>query len=341
MRCIDADKLTIDMTENVFCGDRAYKIFGYSKNQIDSSPTVDLSSNPPLTLKELRELSKAGRYSGGSRFENGKCIQCYYYSAAEIPPVYLKQNICVDMAPSYLKKIHQKYGGLDGTAQIRWMQMNTIRLGSLTIGIREHRRKSMNLTMNLHDLELWEQGRMKAFAAPANMMEKNIRTVGIKEPFRRITTWTALEEGDAAKEKKILVGVRYRFDEQIYLLETALNISSFEEASRWSPASQLPVFAIRRHANVVSISAAKPLQSFTEEEIKLMCLDYASQGDPQLLLKGYMSSKNYELLFDWWKQHYKSTLKNSTNPMAVLLHLHAGNKPLKKSNKIVDYHLTF
>lgn len=180
----------------------------------------------------------------------------------------------------------------------------------------------MNLTMNLRDLELWEQGKLKVFAVPAEMVdEENIQTVGIKEPFRRITTLETVEKDGEEQEKKILAGVKYRFDERVCLLETALATSSFEEAPRWSPASQLPEFAIRRHANVVLVGAVKPLQSFTEEDIELMYLDYASQGNPQLLLEGYLPIKNRELLFDWWKQHYRSTLKGCDNPMAVLLHL--------------------
>ncbi len=180
----------------------------------------------------------------------------------------------------------------------------------------------MNLNMNLRDLELWEQGRLKVFAVPAEMVGgEDIQTVVIKEPFRRITALVAVDKNGEKEEKKILVGIRYRFDERVCLSETVPGIRSFEEAPRWSPASQLPEFAIRRHANVASISVAKPLQSFTEEDIKLMCLDYASQGNPQLLIDGYLPIKNHELLFDWWKQHYRSTLKDCNNPTAVLVHL--------------------
>jgi len=52
-----------------------------------------------------------------------------------------------------------------------------------------------------------------------------------------------------------------------------------------------------------------------------MGLDYASQNDPQLLMKEYLPIKNAELLHDWWKQHYKNTLKDCNDPMAVLLHI--------------------
>lgn len=183
----------------------------------------------------------------------------------------------------------------------------------------------MNLTMNLRDLELWEQGKLKVFAVPAEMVgEENIQTVGIKEPFRRITTMETIEKDGEEQEKKILAGIRYRFDDCVCLLETALATSTFEEAPKWSPASQLPNFAIRHHANVVLVGAVKPIQSFTEEDIELMCLDYALQDNPQLLLEEYLPIKNRELLFNWWKQHYKSTLKDCDNPMAVLLHFADG-----------------
>ena len=50
-----------------------------------------------------------------------------------------------------------------------------------------------------------------------------------------------------------------------------------------------------------------------------MYLDYASQNDPQLLLEEYLPTKNFELLYHWWKEHYKATLKNTDSPLAILL----------------------
>lgn len=41
---------------------------------------------------------------------------------------------------------------------------------------------------------------------------------------------------------------------------------------------------------------------------------YASQDDPQLLMEEYLPIKNFELLYGWWKQHYKATLKDCDNP---------------------------
>ncbi len=56
MRPIDADGLEIDMAEEVFDGDGGYKIFGYSKRQIDAAPTIAPQPNDPLTLEELRGM---------------------------------------------------------------------------------------------------------------------------------------------------------------------------------------------------------------------------------------------------------------------------------------------
>ena len=89
---------------------------------------------------------------------------------------------------------------------------------------------------------------------------------------------------------------------------------------KWSPASQLPEYAIRRKA-IVTKFEYKPLRSFTADDIKLLRLDYASQDDPQLLMEEYLPIKNFELLYGWWKQHYKATLKDCDNPQAIILHL--------------------
>ena len=56
MRLIDADKLKIDMEQKALCGEGAYKIFGYSAEQVDSLPTITLPPNDPLTLDELRGM---------------------------------------------------------------------------------------------------------------------------------------------------------------------------------------------------------------------------------------------------------------------------------------------
>ena len=96
--------------------------------------------------------------------------------------------------------------------------------------------------------------------------------------------------------------------------------NEYDEAIKWSPASQLPEYAIRRKA-IVTKFEYKPLRSFTADDIKLLRLDYASQDDPQLLMEEYLPIKNFELLYGWWKQHYKATLKDCDNPQAIILHL--------------------
>ena len=77
----------------------------------------------------------------------------------------------------------------------------------------------------------------------------------------------------------------------------------------------------RGSANQRIIDVQKTIRSFTEAELRLMHLDYASQNDPQILLEEYLPIKNFELLYGWWKAHYKATLKNCDNPLAVLFHL--------------------
>ena len=96
--------------------------------------------------------------------------------------------------------------------------------------------------------------------------------------------------------------------------------NSWDSVIKWSPASQLPEYAIRRKA-IVTKFEYKPLRSFTADDIKLLRLDYASQDDPQLLMEEYLPIKNFELLYGWWKQHYKATLKDCDNPQAIILHL--------------------
>lgn len=60
---------------------------------------------------------------------------------------------------------------------------------------------------------------------------------------------------------------------------------------------------------------------FSENDIKLLHLDYDSQNDPQLIMKEYLSTKNFDLLYSWWKEHYKASLKNCDNPKAIILRL--------------------
>ena len=175
----------------------------------------------------------------------------------------------------------------------------------------------MNLPMNLKDLHLWEQKALRVFALPHKEgTEYHVGdVVGIQEPFKRLLT---IETNADLKQQKITAGVVYRSDGGYVWAGNAT--ADFQEAKQWSPASQLPDYAIRHKATVTKFEV-KPLQSFTDEDIRLLCQDYSSQHDPQLLLADFLPIKNFELLFSWWKQHYRRTLKESDNPMAVIFHL--------------------
>lgn len=149
--------------------------------------------------------------------------------------------------------------------------------------------------------------------------------MGIKEPFKKLTATRTVEKNGEYVEKKILVGVKYRSDDSVCFMEGESNTEPYDEAPRWSPAFQLPDFAIRRSATIIEVGAPKPLQDISDDELALLQLDYASQNDPQLLLEEYLPIKNYELLYHWWKDHYKATLKDSDNPIVVLLHIQINN----------------
>lgn len=156
----------------------------------------------------------------------------------------------------------------------------------------------MNLPMNLNDIDLWEKELLKGFALPLGFLPEIGEVVNILEPFK---------------------------SDGLYAWDNSRAIpNEYDEAIKWSPASQLPEYAIRRKA-IVTKFEYKPLRSFTADDIKLLRLDYASQDDPQLLMEEYLPIKNFELLYGWWKQHYKATLKDCDNPQAIILHLASTN----------------
>lgn len=95
----------------------------------------------------------------------------------------------------------------------------------------------MYLNMNLRDLELWEQGKLKMFAIPQkNAEEINAgQTVEIKEPFKKLTVTEEIEVDGEAQERKVPVGIMYRADKKIVWIGN--ESANYEEASRWSPAS--------------------------------------------------------------------------------------------------------
>ncbi len=179
----------------------------------------------------------------------------------------------------------------------------------------------MNLPMNLRDINLWEKKALLGFAIPhKDGQEYHIGdTASIQEPFKRLFVLEPIEKNGISVEKKITAGIIYRSD-GMSVWDTSRPFTTFSEAERWSPANQLPDYAIRRKAKIVNFEV-KSIKSFTEDEIKLLHLDYASQGNPQILMDEYLPTKNFELLYGWWKQHYKSTLKGGDDPMAVVFHL--------------------
>lgn len=167
----------------------------------------------------------------------------------------------------------------------------------------------MNLQMNLRDLNLWEKGQLKGFALPLGFLPEIGETVNILEPFKRLFIVEEIEKDGEIAEKKTTVGIVYRSDGMRVFDSNIVPPEEYSEASRWSPAAQLPDYAIRRRATIISFEW-KPLRSFSENDIKLLHLDYDSQNDPQLIMKEYLSTKNFDLLYSWWKEHYKASLSS-------------------------------
>ena len=186
---------------------------------------------------------------------------------------------------------------------------------------------TINLPMNLRDLALWENGELKGFALPLKHLFdlsyylelKPGTEANILEPFRRLNIFEEVES-DGKPAKKVIAGVIYRSDGKTVWNTSDPIPEEYEEAARWSPAHQLPEFAVRRKAIITKIENAT-LLSFTKEHINLLKLDYESQNDPQIILEEYIPHKEAELVYKWWKDHYRSTLRSGNNPDVVILHL--------------------
>ena len=164
------------------------------------------------------------------------------------------------------------------------------------------------------------EGTTEGVCTPSGVLPEIGEVVNILEPFKRLTIFEPVEKDGETTEKKVTVGIIYRSD-GLYAWDNSRAVpNEYDEAIKWSPASQLPEYAIRRKA-IVTKFEYKPLRSFTADDIKLLRLDYASQDDPQLLMEEYLPIKNFELLYGWWKQHYKATLKDCDNPQAIILYL--------------------
>ncbi len=114
--------------------------------------------------------------------------------------------------------------------------------------------------------------------------------MNILEPFKRLTIIDSVEKDGEIIEKKVTVGIIYRSD-GLYAWDDSRAVpNEYDEAIKWSPASQLPEYAVRRRATVIKFEC-KPLRSFTDDDIKLLRLDYDSQENPQLLMEEYLPIK--------------------------------------------------
>ena len=119
----------------------------------------------------------------------------------------------------------------------------------------------MNLPMNLNDIDLWEKELLKGFALPLGFLPEIGEVVNILEPFKRLTIFEPVEKDGETTEKKVTVGIIYRSD-GLYAWDNSRAIpNEYDEAIKWSPASQLPEYAIRRKA-IVTKFEYKPLRSF-------------------------------------------------------------------------------
>lgn len=189
--------------------------------------------------------------------------------------------------------------------------------------------KMLYINLNQQDIDKLDCGELTVFAVPMDKSDtppyQTGNIIGIREPFKNTTCIIQQYENGKVINEDIVAGVRYRSDEQ-YVWETGVippnnefYLSTIDDAPKWSASRMLPEYAIRRFATVIKVEH-KLLSEFTEEDIKSMRLDYASQNNPQLLIEEYTPIKNRELLLTWWYRHYKSTLKDGKDPMVVILH---------------------
>lgn len=182
----------------------------------------------------------------------------------------------------------------------------------------------MYLTLNAADMELFAAKRLSIFAVPPGEEEYHIGdTLQIKEPFKKITCQVYRREDGEVKPEDTVPGILYRLDGKVVLECGAkppndeIYFSELEEAPQWSPAKQLPDYAVR-HSVTVSGVQEKPLSAFSDEDLKEFDLYY---NEPQMLIEGFLPIKNHERIYQWWKKRYKKTLKENDDPMAVILRL--------------------
>lgn len=182
----------------------------------------------------------------------------------------------------------------------------------------------MYLALNAADMELFIAKKLSIFAIPAGKGEYHIGdTLQIKESFKKVTCHIYRRENGEVKPEDNIPGILYRLDGKVVLEcgtvppNNETYFSELEEASRWSSANQLPDYAVRYSA-VISGIQEKSLSAFSDEDLKEFGLYY---NEPQMLIEGFLPIKNHEHIYQWWKKRYKKTLKESTDPTAVILHL--------------------
>lgn len=181
----------------------------------------------------------------------------------------------------------------------------------------------MYLALNAADMELFTAKKLPIFAVPLGEEYHVGDTLQIKEPFKKVTCQIYRREKDDIKLEDTVSGILYRLDGKV-ILECGAKppnnetyFSELEEAPRWSPASQLPDYAVRYSATISGVQE-KPLSAFSDEDLKEFGLYY---NEPQMLIEGFLPIKNHEHIYQWWKKRYKKTLRESADPTAVILHL--------------------
>lgn len=185
------------------------------------------------------------------------------------------------------------------------------------------------LAMNLPDIVMLDSGKTTLFPVPLTKKGNPYRigdVVGIKEPFKKIRCHINRYENGKVIDEDNLVGVRYRFDNDVAWECGAVPpnnefcLSTIIDANHWSAARIMPEFAVRRHIRIVR-AEEKTLKEFTDEDICQMHLNYNPADNRQTIITEYLPSKNHELFLDWWRTHYKSTMKECDNPMAIALYI--------------------
>ena len=185
------------------------------------------------------------------------------------------------------------------------------------------------LAMNLPDIIMLDSGKMALFPVPLTKKGNPYRigdVIGIKEPFKKIRCHIDRYENGKTIDEDNIIGVRYRFDSAmawecgVTPPNNEFYLSTIADAEHWSAARTMPEFAVRRHIHIVK-AEEKSLEEFTDEDICQMHLNYNPTDNQQTIIKEYLPAKNHGLFLDWWRNHYKATMKECDTPMAIALYI--------------------